>query len=205
MRRRLSIIILLLSRTGFSLSLEDLERMALAKHPALAQASAAIRAAGARTVQSGLYPNPSIGVTADEVAGGPVIRGGEWGGFVEQRIVTSGKLGLARRMARESEREAAHDAEATRLRVLNEVRMLYYQALADEKRLAVREELAKIARRAVEISRELANVGQADRPDLLAVDIEAQRAELSLAAARHARDRNWRQLAAAVNHPDLKP
>jgi outer membrane protein, heavy metal efflux system len=56
----------------------------------------------------------------------------------------------------------------------------------------------------VQISRELANVGQADKPDLLAAEIEAQRADLALVSARNAQTRTWRQLAAAVNDLSLK-
>jgi cobalt-zinc-cadmium efflux system outer membrane protein len=48
-------------------------------------------------------------------------------------------------------------------------------------------------------------VGQADKPDLLAADIEAQRIEVALATARNARERTWRQLGAAVGDPGLRP
>src|SRR5215831_4173135 len=57
-----------------SLRLEDFERMALENNPTLAQAAAAVGAASGRKVQAGLYPNPTIGVTGDENAPGPVIR-----------------------------------------------------------------------------------------------------------------------------------
>src|SRR5262249_22703403 len=69
------------------LGLDYFEQMALQNHPTLAQAAAAVRAASGRTLQAGLYPNPVIGVTGDENTPGPIIRGGEFGGFVEQRIV----------------------------------------------------------------------------------------------------------------------
>ncbi len=188
-----------------ALKLEDLERMALEKHPALAQASAGVRAAAGRTRQAGLYPNPVMGITGDEIAGGPIIRGGELGGFVEQRIVTAGKLSLDRRVAAEEQKSAGEMADAQKRRLLTAVRMLFYQALGDQRMLEVRSELAKLAGRAVEISRELANVGQADKPDLLAAEIEAQRADLALVSARNAQTRTWRQLAAAVNDLSLKP
>src|SRR5215831_14956228 len=74
------------------LGLDYFEQLALQNNPTLAQATAAVRAASGKTLQAGLYPNPIIGVTGDENTPGPVIRGGEFGGFVEQRIVTAGKL-----------------------------------------------------------------------------------------------------------------
>ncbi len=49
------------------------------------------------------------------------------------------------------------------------------------------------------------NVGQADRPDLLAAETESERIQLELVTAENARVRTWRQLAAVVNNPALKP
>lgn len=187
------------------LQLEDLERMALESNPTLAQAEAQLRAAGGRKLQAGLYPNPFIGVTGDENSPGPVIRGGEFGGFVEQRFVTAGKLRLQRRVAEQEEVRAEAAARAQRLRVLNAVRVLYYQALGDQQLIRVRDELVRIAREAVEITGRLANVGQADQPDLLEAEIEARRAEVALAMARNGRERTWRQLAAMVGRPSLEP
>mgnify|MGYP005853748385 CR=1 FL=1 len=185
--------------------LEDLDRMALASNPSLREAEAAIRAAEGRRLQAGLYPNPIIGYTADEVSRGPVIAGGEHGAFVEQRIVTGGKLRLARGIAAQEETQARLSAEARRQRVLNSVRSLYYQALGEQRLVEVRTQLAALARRAVRTTQELANVGQADRPDLLAIEIEAQRMELGLVTANNALERTWRQLGAVTGNPGLRP
>jgi cobalt-zinc-cadmium efflux system outer membrane protein len=187
------------------LTLAELENMALARNPSLKQADASVRAAHGRALQSGLYPNPVVGATGDEIAAGPVYRYGEFGGFVEQRIVTAGKLSKSRRAAEQEQASEEAASGVEKQRVLNEVRRLYYQALGDRKRLEVRTSLAKLAREAVSVSNELANVGQADKPDLLAARVEAQRLEISLVAAKNAQQRTWRELAAAVNNPELKP
>jgi len=50
----------------------------------------------------------------------------------------------------------------------------------------------------------LFNVGQADRPDLFQIEIEAQRAQLDLIVAENERDQVWRQLGAVVGNPFLK-
>src|SRR5262245_36499036 len=188
-----------------TLTLAELEKRALERHPAIGGSKAAVAAAAGRARQAGLYPNPVAMAVGEEISGGPVIRGGEFGGGFEQRIVTAGKLGLDRRAAEQSTKEAEAAAELQLLRVLTTVRSLYYQALGDQRLIDVRTELASLARRAVATARELANVGQADRPDLLAAEIEAERQELELQTAQYARDRTWRQLAAAVNEPSLHP
>ena len=208
----LPILIALLSPSGGAaqpkpdtLTLQELERRALESNPTIGQARAAVDAAAGRARQAGLYPNPVLSAVGEEVSGGPIIRGGEFGGGFQQRIVTGGKLGLSRRVAEQDQKETEAAASAQQHRVLNAVRLLYYQALGDQRLIEVRSQLAGLARRAVGVSRELANVGQADRPDLLAADIEADRIELDLINAQNARERTWRQISAVLNDPDLKP
>lgn len=191
--------------SGPALRLEDLEKMALAGNPTLKQANASIRAAEGRQRQAGLYPNPVVGYTGDEISRGPVIAGGEQGVFVQQRIVTGGKIGIARKIAEQDAVQSRAAAEAQRYRVLNGVRSLFYQALGEQRLVEVRAQLAGLAQRAVATTGELANVGQADRPDVLAVDIEAQRLELGLITARNALDRTWRQIGALTGSPSLAP
>ena len=188
-----------------ALRLEDLEQMALQNNPTLAQAAARIRAVRGQKKQAGLYPNPSVGYTAEEVSTGPIIRGGEHGFFVEQEIVLGGKLGLSRSIFAREETQAQAEAEKQTFRVLNTVRRLYYQALGAERQVKLRGELAGLTRQAVNISQQLFNVGQADEPDLLASELEAQRAEVALMAARNDRVRIWRQLASVVGNPALEP
>ena len=190
--------------TPAPLRLADLEQMALANHPALAEASAHVRAAEGRHLQSGLYPNPVVGATGDENSPGEVIRGGEFGGFVEQRLVTGGKLRHRRNVTNQDVAQAEADREARKLRVLISVRRLFYEALGARELLGIREELLRNAEEAVETTEQLANVGQADHPDLLQARIEGAQAKVELSAARAAQRRTWRQLAAIAGNPRLQ-
>jgi len=187
------------------LTLDDLEKMALESNPTLAQARARVQAAAGRKLQAGLYPNPVIGATGDENSPGPIIRGGEFGGFLEQRFVTAGKLRLERGVAEQEEVQAQAADDAQRYRVLNSVRMLYYQALGDQYLIQVREELSRITREAVDVTRQLLNVGQADQPDFLAARVESRRADVAVAVARNRRERTWRQLASITGQQSLQP
>src|SRR5713226_431691 len=129
-------------------------------------------------LQAGLYPNPSVGYSGAEISG--PASGGEHGGFVQQTIVTAGKLGLSRAVLQQEQAQAEEQAKAQRLRVLNTVRLLYYQTLGAQQLVAWRERLATLTQEAVEISHQLFNVGQADQPDLLQAEVEAQQAQLDL-------------------------
>jgi cobalt-zinc-cadmium efflux system outer membrane protein len=198
-------VLLLCCTTLHAITLAELESMALRAHPSLEQANAGVRSAQALRRQAGAYPNPTVGYNGDEINRGAVFNYGEHGVFVEQRFVTGGKLGIARKIAEQNIAQSEAERGAQRQRVLNTVRSLYYQALGEQRLLQVRTELAAIARRTVQTTRELQNIGQADRPDLLAVDIEAQRLELGLVTGKNALDRTWRQLAAATGNPGLQP
>lgn len=188
---------------GRTLTLEELEKMALAHNPTLGQAEADVRAAEGRKRQAGLYPNPVVGYEGREISFGPVIRGGEHGFFIQQPILTAGKRGLSRKVFAQEQVQAQVVADAQRYRVLNAVRLAYYEALGAERRVELRRELAALARRALDTSQQLFNVGQADQPDVLEARVETQRAELGLLSAQNDQRRVWQQLAAVVGEPLL--
>ncbi len=188
---------------GASMSLADLEKLALERNPTIAQAQAMVDAAAGKAQQAGLWPNPAFGANGEHVS--KVTGGGAIGGFVEQRFITAHKLGLDRKVAQQGQAIHVEELNAQKQRLLNAVRSLYYRALGDQMLIQVRSDLAKLANHAVAVSTELANVGQADKPDLLAAETEAERIELELVNARNAQDRTWRQMAALLNTPTLKP
>ena len=187
---------------GPALRLEDLEQMALASNPTLVQAAAEIRAAESRKRQAGLYPNPTVGYTGSEIRGGS-FRGGEQGFFVQQNIVLGGKLGRSKNIFEQERKEAETEAEEQKLRVLNGVQILFYQALAAQKMVDLRQQMQKLAQDAVETAHQLANVGQADQPDVLQAEVEADQADVALDTAKQAQLRVWKELAAVVGKPEL--
>ena len=182
--------------------LQNLEQLALANNPTIAQVQANIRVSAGRARQAGLYPNPTVGYYGDEIRGG-YSGGGKQGGFISQTIVTGGKLRAARRVADLLTKEAETSGEVQRLRILNNVRMMFYQVLADQRLLEVRQNLVKLAADATQTSHQLANVGQADRPDVLQAEVEQQQINVSLRIARQTLRSSWRTLAAVTGKPDL--
>jgi cobalt-zinc-cadmium efflux system outer membrane protein len=123
--------------------------------------------------------------------------------FGEQRIVTAGKLRLSQDVFSHQETQAQAAQEAQRYRVVTAVRGLFYQALGAERLVEVQRRLSELAAEAVAISNELANVGQADQPDVLQTEIEAQQVEAGLIRAEIEQQRIWRQLASVVGDPAL--
>jgi cobalt-zinc-cadmium efflux system outer membrane protein len=178
--------------------LEELERLALEKNPTVAQARAEVLAAEGHRRQAGVYPNPTVGVSGDENTSNATFRGGEIGLFVEQRIVTAGKRGLDRDIAGRERAEAEAIESAQQLRVVNSLRQAFYHALAAQWKLNIEERRAALTSEAAAVTSELANVGQADGPDVLQAEIEAQRAAVALQKARNNLDRAWTQLSSLI-------
>jgi cobalt-zinc-cadmium efflux system outer membrane protein len=184
------------------LTLSELEKMALSSNPTLAQAAAEIRAAEGRKLQSGLYPNPTVGYQGEQIRGG-TQGGGEQGFFVSQDIVLGGKLGLSRRVFEQEKKQAEVEGEEQRLRVINSVRLLYYQALAAQEMVDLRRKLSQLAEDAVNTSHQLGNIGQADLPDVLQAEVEGEQAGLAVLATEQEQLRVWRSLAATVGQPGM--
>src|ERR1700694_6357979 len=53
-----------------TITLEELQQMALQNNPTFAQSAANIRAAEGRKKQSGSYPNPTVGYQGEQIRGG---------------------------------------------------------------------------------------------------------------------------------------
>lgn len=187
------------------LRLEDLEAMAIQRNPTLAQAEASIQAAEGRRRQAGMFPNPIAGYFLEEFAFRSPGETAEQGVFIEQTIPLGGKLSKARRVFAREKDQAVILAEVQRLRVTNSIRVLYYEALGGQRLVELRDDLSQLAHEAVEITRELYNVGQADRPDQLEIEIEAERSEIEFLRAQNDWQQSWRALAAMVGNPELTP
>jgi outer membrane protein, heavy metal efflux system len=185
-----------------TMTLEELQQMALQNNPTFAQSAANIQAAEGRKKQSGLYPNPTVGYQGEQIRGGS-FHGGEQGFFVQQDIVLSGRLGLNRTISDQELKQAETEAEEQKVRVVTNVRISYIQALAAQQTLELRQHLSKLADDAVHTSHQLANVGQADAPDVLESEVEAQQAELAVTMAEQNQQRIWKGLSAVVGSPRL--
>ena len=83
---------------GNGTSLEQLEQMALATSPAVAEVLAEIESLRGKLTQAGLPPNPTAGINGDDINedGGA----GRYGVYIGREIVRGNKLGLSRSAVR---------------------------------------------------------------------------------------------------------
>src|SRR5882724_381207 len=188
---------------GKLIILEEAQETARAKNPTLRQAEAGIRAAKARQRQAGLLPNPVVGYAGDEIRGGEA-GGGKQGFFVEQRIVTGGKLARSREVFAKDTSLAEIEAEEQKIRVETAIEMAFYRVLAAQELADVRTQLARIANESAMTAKQLGNTGQADETEILEAELEAKRLELGQRMQENTLREEWRYLAAAMGDPEME-
>jgi cobalt-zinc-cadmium efflux system outer membrane protein len=187
---------------GALITLEQVQKMASESNPTLRQAETEIRAARALQQQAGLYPNPTVGYTGDEIRGGSV-GGGKQGFFVQQMVVTGGKLGRNRELFGKDIKLAEIEAEEQKIRVQSAVKMAFLRVLAAQELLDARRDLAAIAQDNVETQRRLMNTGQADETEVLQAEVEAQRMRMAARMQENTLREEWRSLAAVIGQPEM--
>jgi cobalt-zinc-cadmium efflux system outer membrane protein len=186
-----------------SMGLGEFQKLALSTNPTLAQANALVRQSGGQARQAGLYPNPTAGYQGEQIRGG-LYGGGEQGAFVQQTFVLGGKLGLRRNVYEQQRLSNEIGVAEQRYRVLSDVGQRFYTTLAAQELVNVQKRLITLARDAVTTAHQLANVGQADAPDVLQAEVEAEQAELNFTTAQRTYIQMFQSLAALVGHPEME-
>lgn len=184
------------STQSTNITLEELEQLARASNPSLAQAEAQIRALRGKWVQAGLPPNPSAGYMASEV--GNEGRAGQQGGYVGQEFITGGKLRLNRAVVAQEIQRAECQWAAMQLRVQTDVRRAYYNALVAQRRVDLAEELVRVSSEAVAASRELIEAEEIPKAGLLQTEVEQQNAVILSMTAKNELEAAWRQISSVT-------
>ncbi|HZD77105.1 MAG TPA: TolC family protein [Acidobacteriaceae bacterium] len=185
-----------------AVTLDALLAAARTHNPTLRAAQASIAESAGQAKQAGLLPNPVIGYEGDQIRGGS-YGGGEQGGFVQQTIPLGGKLGLRRDVYRAQQRTGELALAEQQQRIEADLESSFYAALALQQEIATRKQLSALAADAAATARQLANVGQADTPDVLQSEVEQEQAALDTLAAQRRYIAAFHQLAAIAGQPDL--
>jgi cobalt-zinc-cadmium efflux system outer membrane protein len=183
--------------------LADFEGVALRRNPAMSQAAAAVEAARGAWLQAGLLPNPVIGYSGQQIGAGG--RSEQQGLYFGQEVVTAKKLRLSRQAASWRIEQAERALQTTRLRVLTDVRIGFYDVLIAQRRRDVAQQLVALSERAVEAAEALFQAEEVSRADPLRARIEADRARITLQTAQNQYFQAWRRLVAVSGLPELAP
>jgi len=185
-----------------AMALADFETLADANNPTLKQANAFVHRSQEQARQAGLYPNPSVGYQGEQIRGGS-FGGGEQGGFVQQTIVLGGKLGLRRNIYDQQKRSDQIGVDEQTYRVHGDVQQAFYDALTAQATVQLRQRLLGVSLDAVETVHQLANVGQADAPDILQTEVETEQAKVDYVTAQRQYLQAFRTLAAMAGKGNM--
>lgn len=184
-------------------TLDTLIQLALSSHPRLAQANFSVEAARGRAIQAGLYPNPVLSATGDELGDiqGP---GGIWAApYASQEIVTGGKLTLSRAAADRETDQATLALASQRYVLLAGVRQAHYEALALQRRVELLSGVLELIDKAVEQTKAAVEAKQTARLSLIQLQTEAARVRADRDAAKRELPAAYQRLAAVVGNPTL--
>ena len=87
------------------------------------------------------------------------------------------------------------------MRVHSEVTQMFYHALSAQQTVLVRGRLLGLANDAAQTAHQLANVGQADSPDVLQAEVEAEQAAIDYTVAQRLFLERFKSLAALAGNP----
>lgn len=183
--------------------LPDLERVGLGQNPRLGQGAFAVDAARGRAIQAGLYPNPLLTVTGDEMGDitGP---GGIWTApQLTQEVVTGGKLRLSQDAAQREVDQAALGLTAQRYAMLANIRAAYYDALSLQRRAKKLEEVRELVAQSVAQAKELRRGNQIADLDVIQLEVEEERVRTDEESLRKELPAAYQRLASAVGVPGL--
>jgi cobalt-zinc-cadmium efflux system outer membrane protein len=171
--------------------------LARAHNPDLAAAAARVGEARGRMVQAGLYPNPTLGYSGNQINDGPGTAG-QQGGFVSQEFVTAGKLTIAREAARFGVAAADWHAASRWYDVAARVKAAYYEYAAAVAVLRESERMAELFEEALARTEKLAAGGKVETYDVSRLKVEVTQTANRVGAARQRVANAARVLAVAV-------
>ena len=185
-----------------SISITELQKLAVAQHPELARLHFNIQAAHGDWTQVGLYPNPELSFAALEL--GNEKKWGQQEVGITQEIVTSNKLALNRKVARNEWDAEKKKLVARQLGIQNEVKIKAYEVLAAQKTVALKQRLLKITNDALDAAEKMQTAREISVVELMQARIKRNQAALELQTETNNERLSWKRLAIAVGLPELQ-
>ena len=185
------------------LSLSDLEAIAFAHNPTLAQSAAEVRAASGRYIQSSMAPNPIAGYQGEDFGDRGSI--GQQGFFVNQEFVRRQKRRLARAVGSREVALAQQNAAIQQLKVLNDVRCEHFNVLIGERAQILAAQVHRLSQTKLDKTQRLYDAQFVPYHDVLQARIQSHAAHIAVGNSRNRYLAAWRRLASLLGTPALAP
>ncbi|QDU14134.1 Cobalt-zinc-cadmium resistance protein CzcC precursor [Gimesia maris] len=192
-----------LTPTSQLLTLGELEQIALSNNPTLALQRAEVEKERGNWTQVGLYPNPTVGyVNSTTSSNGDTQSNGI---LVQQTFITAGKLDKARATETYGIQTSELQFDAQQMRVINDVRLRYYDVLGAQEQLRLVKEIAQLSQQTLDAAERLYKAEQVPRTDMLQAKAQNATVRTALTNAHTDYETAWQKLAVIVGCPELPP
>jgi cobalt-zinc-cadmium efflux system outer membrane protein len=185
------------------MTLEQFLELADKSNPTLRQAQLNVDRSNLQAKQVGLLPDPIVGYNGDHIRGGQ-YHGGEQGAFFTQEFVLGHKLALRRNIYQAEGRSNQMALEVQRARVHNDVARAFFETLAAQQTVIIRDRLLKVALDNDTNTHELSRIGQVDAAAILTAEVEAEQARVDFLAAQRMFISHYAQLATFAGQHTLE-
>lgn len=176
------------------LTLRDAMAAALLRNPELARYGYDVRAAEARIVQAGLWPNPELQLEVENFAGSGALEGVDGAEVtlaLSQTFPLGGDIERRQELARQQGRLVGWDYEAARIALLAEVAGRYADVLAAQRQIDLAQESLELTEQVAESIGRRVEAGDAPAVErtraavpVATAKIKLRRAQRSLETAR---------------------
>jgi len=183
-----------LTPTSQTMTLEELEQIALSNNPTMALQRAEIEKERGNWTQAGLYPNPTVGyVNSTASSNGDTQSNGI---LVQQTFITAGKLDKAQATETYGIQTSQLQLDAQQMRVINDVRLRYYDVLGAQEQLKLVKEIAQLSQQTLDAAERLYKAGQVAKAQNATVRASLTNAHTDFETA-------WQKLAVIVGCSEL--
>lgn len=184
-----------------SVSLEQMQSIALQNNPTIKQINATASRASGLQHQVGLDTNPSIGYFAEEI--GNENAGGLHGIFVSKTFVNGEKLEWNQQVLGHDVNTLRWQAETQGYRVKTDIRILYYRALAAQRRIELAKEFKVVAEKGLSIAEQRKEALIGTVPDILQAEIQLNQVELEIQNSHYDFEAAWKEMVAIAGVPSM--
>ncbi len=191
-----------LSTNAVAMSVSDFESIAFANNPSIQELAASTRKAAGFRTQVGLRSNPTMGYQGMQLADKGTD---QHTAFIEQQIITGGKLGLNQRVLSETLRAQLWELEAQKYRIQTDIRVKFYEAFAAQERIKLVTEFQALATRSLEIAELRKTAMEGSQVEVLQAKVQLNGVELTRQQAEIQFKAAWSELVAMAGTPQLAP
>ena len=181
------------------ISIEQISAIAVANHPAIAQAARQVEAYQGSWVQSGLKENPMVGFIADEMSSDNDA--GRQGVTFSQEIVPRRKRDARQGVDSAEQNAARKGLQIQQQKVMNDATIAGYRLLIAQNKELLAQELLEICEKVAIAAYNLSEIKEVSKTDYLQARIEFNQAQIALNDVQLEREAASKEITILIGAP----